>query len=95
MSEDPRPYGGRDDELEELLARWDAFAAAVRSRLAAGREHYGSAWRARGKDGNLREAGDEAADLAAYGFFAWLVAMSGADPADGRAELSCGPQGGG
>ena len=61
-------------ELSDLLAAWDSFSARVRERLTAWHEQYGEAWRSRGRRGNLREAGAEALDLAAYGFFAWLVA---------------------
>jgi len=81
VSEDPRAYRGGCGELAEVLGRWDAFAASVRARLAAGHDQYGSAWQSRGVEGNLREAGDEAADLAAYAFFAWVL-MQAAGPAN-------------
>lgn len=64
----------RDNSIPNILAAWDSFSARVRERLEAGHEQYGEAWQKRGAEGNLREAQAEALDLAAYGFFAWLLA---------------------
>jgi len=74
VSEPPPEYRlSKNADLTRLLAAWDSFAAKVRERLAAFHPVYGNAWCKRGIDDNFQEAQAEALDLAAYGFFAWVL----------------------